>query len=164
MSKALLNRRGLSLIELVVTVAILSILASLAIPLAQNTARRMKEAELRRNLRVLRTAIDDFKKTYDKAVTEGKIPSTLDKSGYPENLKQLVEGYDFGGLYKTKKKFLRKVPVDPFNPPKDGEDPGWGLRSYADEPGSDIWGGEDLFDVYSLSKEKAIDGTFYKDW
>jgi general secretion pathway protein G len=158
------NRRGLSLIELIVTIAILSILASLAMPLAQNTAKRMKEAELRRNLRGMRTAIDDFKKSYDKAVTEGKLPSTLDKSGYPENLKQLVEGYDFGGLYSTKKKFLRRVPVDPFNPPEKGEEPVWGLRSYADDPESDIWGGEDVFDVYSLSKEAAIDGTAYKDW
>ena len=158
------NRSGLSLIELIVTIAILSILASLAMPLAQNTAKRMKEAELRRNLRGMRTAIDDFKKSYDKAVTEGKLPSTLDKSGYPENLKQLVEGYDFGGLYSTKKKFLRRVPVDPFNPPEKGEEPLWGLRSYADDPESDIWGGEDVFDVYSLSKEAAIDGTSYKDW
>jgi len=158
------NRSGLSLIELIVTIAILSILASLAMPLAQNTAKRMKEAELRRNLRSMRTAIDDFKKSYDKAVTEGKLPSTLDKSGYPENLKQLVEGYDFGGLYSTKKKFLRRVPVDPFNPPEKGEEPLWGLRSYADDPESDIWGGEDVFDVYSLSKEAAIDGTSYKDW
>jgi len=158
------NRCGLSLIELIVTIAILSILASLAMPLAQNTAKRMKEAELRRNLRSMRTAIDDFKKSYDKAVTEGKLPSTLDKSGYPENLKQLVEGYDFGGLYSTKKKFLRRVPVDPFNPPEKGEEPDWGLRSYADDPESDIWGGEDVFDVYSLSKEAAIDGTSYKDW
>lgn len=160
----MMNRRGLSLIELIVTIVILSILASLAIPLAQNTARRMKEAELRRNLRILRTAVDDFKKSYDKAVTEGKIPSILDKSGYPDNLKQLVDGYDFGGLYKTKKKFLRRVPTDPFNPPKDGGEPLWGLRSYSDEPGSEVWGGEDVFDVYSLSKEKAIDGTDYKDW
>ena len=158
------NRSGLSLIELIVTIAILSILASLAMPLAQNTAKRMKEAELRRNLRSMRTAIDDFKKSYDKAVTEGKLPSTLDKSGYPENLKQLVEGYDFGGLYSTKKKFLRRVPVDPFNPPEKGEEPIWGLRSYADDPESSIWGGEDVFDVYSLSKEAAIDGTSYKDW
>jgi general secretion pathway protein G len=158
------NRRGLSLIELIVTIAILSILASLAMPLAQNTAKRMKEAELRRNLRSMRTAIDDFKKSYDKAVTEGKLPSTLDKSGYPENLKQLVEGYDFGGLYSTKKKFLRRVPVDPFNPPEKGEEPIWGLRSYADDPESSIWGGEDVFDVYSLSKEAAIDGASYKDW
>ncbi len=158
------NRSGLSLIELIVTIAILSILASLAMPLAQNTAKRMKEAELRRNLRSMRTAIDDFKKSYDKAVTEGKLPSTLDKSGYPENLKQLVEGYDFGGLYSTKKKFLRRVPVDPFNPPEKDEEPLWGLRSYADDPESDIWGGEDVFDVYSLSKEAAIDGTSYKDW
>lgn len=160
----MMNRSGLSLIELIVTIAILTILASLAMPLAQNTSKRMKEAELRRNLRIMRTAIDDFKKCYDKAVTDGKIPSTLDKSGYPESLKQLVEGYDFGGLYSTKKKFLRRVPIDPFNPPEKGEPPLWGLRSYADDPESDVWGGEDVFDVYSLSEEKAIDGSDYKDW
>jgi prepilin-type N-terminal cleavage/methylation domain-containing protein len=95
---------GLTLIELVVTVAILSILASLVMPLTQMTARRVKEIELRRNLRIVRTAIDDFKKTYDKAVDEKKILASADKSGYPETLQQLVDGYDFGGLSKLQRK------------------------------------------------------------
>lgn len=155
---------GLTLIELVVTVAILSILASLVMPLSQMTARRVKEIELRRNLRIVRTAIDDYKKTYDKAVDEKKILASVDKSGYPETLQQLVDGYDFGGLVSYKKKFLRKIPADPFNPPKPGEEPKWTLRSYKDDPESTIWGGEDVYDIHSLSKETAIDGTKYNEW
>jgi general secretion pathway protein G len=155
---------GLTLIELVVTVAILSILASLIVPLTQMTARRVKEIELRRNLRIVRTAIDDFKKTYDRAVDEKKILASADKSGYPETLQQLVDGYDFGGLVSYKKKFLRKIPVDPFNPPKPGEEPKWTLRSYKDDADSTIWGGEDVYDLHSLSTETAIDGTKYNEW
>jgi len=155
---------GLTLIELVVTVAILSILASLVMPLTQMTARRVKEIELRRNLRIVRTAIDDFKKTYDKAVDEKKILASADKSGYPETLQQLVDGYDFGGLVSYKKKFLRKIPTDPFNPPKPGEEPKWTLRSYKDDADSTIWGGEDVYDIHSLSTETAIDGTKYNEW
>lgn len=158
------NSRGLTLIELVVTVAILGILASLAMPLSQMTATRIKEAQLRRNLRTIRTALDDFKKSYDKAVTDNKIISSLNKTGYPETLQQLVDGYDFGGLYSFKKKFLRRIPADPFNPPEKGEEPKWGLRAYTDEPGSSTWGGDDVFDVYSLSDNTAIDGTKYKEW
>ena len=111
----------------------------------------------------MRTAIDDFKKSYDKAVDDKKIVSTLNKSGYPETLRQLVDGYDFGGLYAYKKKFLRKIPVDPMNPPEPGEEPRWGLRSYSDEPDSNSWGGEDVYDVYSLSEGTALDGTKYRN-
>jgi general secretion pathway protein G len=165
MKMKLTNARGLSLIELIVTLVILTILASLIMPSAQMTAKRVKELELRRNLRVMRSAIDDFRKTYDRAVEEKKlIPSVNKPGGCPETLQQLVEGYDFGGLTNSKKKFLRKVPADPFNPPKPGEEPKWGLRSYSDKPDSTQWGGEDVFDVFSLSEETAIDGTKYKDW
>lgn len=159
-----LNSRGLSLIELVVTVTILAILAAVVLPSAQMTAKRLKELELRRELRTMRTALDDFKKTYDKAVDEKKIVASMNKSGYPETLQQMVEGYDFGGALNYKKKFLRRIPVDPFNPPKPGEEPKWGLRSYTDEPDSTSWGGEDVYDIYSLSEETAIDGSHYKDW
>ena len=158
------NNRGISLIELIVTMIILSLLALLILPSAQMTAKRNRELELRRDLRTIRTAIDDYKKNYDQAVTEKKITSTLDNSGYPETLQVLVDGYDFGGLVKYKKKFLRRIPVDPFNPPEPGAEPKWGLRSYEDEPDSSNWGGEDVYDVYSLSGETAIDGTKYKDW
>ncbi len=159
-----LNSRGLSLIELVVTVTILAILAAVVLPSAEMTAKRLKELELRRELRTMRTALDDFKKTYDKAVDEKKIVASMNKSGYPETLQQMVEGYDFGGALNYKKKFLRRIPVDPFNPPKPGEEPKWGLRSYTDEPDSTSWGGEDVYDIYSLSEETAIDGSHYKDW
>ena len=159
-----LNSRGLSLIELVVTITILAILAAIVLPSAQMTSKRLKELELRRELRTIRTAMDDFKKTYDKAVDEKKIIASMNKSGYPETLQQMVEGYDFGGAINYKKKFLRRIPVDPFNPPKPGEEPGWGLRSYTDEPDSTNWGGEDVYDIYSLSEETAIDGSYYKDW
>jgi general secretion pathway protein G len=159
-----LRNDGLSLVELVITLVILSVLASLILPSAQMSAKRMKEIELRRDLRIIRTALDEYKKAYDKAVEEKKILSSLNKSGYPETLQELVEGTDFGGAVSVKKKFLRKVPTDPFNPPKPGEEPQWGLRSYADSPDSTSWGGEDVYDVYSKSEETAIDGTKYKDW
>jgi general secretion pathway protein G len=158
------KNRGISLIELMVTLVILSILAALILPSAQMTMKRARELELRRDLRLLRTAIDDYKKNYDQAVTNHNILASPDKSGYPETLQVLVEGYDFGGLVNYKKKFLRKIPADPFNPPKPGEGPKWGLRSYADQPDSTNWGGEDIYDVYSQSEETAIDGTKYKDW
>lgn len=158
------NNRGISLIELIVTLIILSVLALLIIPSAQMTMKRNKELELRRDLRTIRTAIDNYKKNYDQAVNEKKIIPSQDKSGYPETLEELVDGYDFGGLVNYKKKFLRRIPVDPFNPPQPGEEPKWGLRSFKDEPDSTNWGGEDVFDVYSLSGDMAIDGTKYKDW
>jgi len=156
--------RGVSLIELVVTMTILAILASIVMPLMQMSAIRSREIELHHDLRVMRTAIDEFKKSYDKAVLENKIPQSLNKTGCPETLQQLVDGYDFGGLYSTKKKFLRRIPVDPMNPPRPGEEAKWGMRSYADKPDSSMWGGEDVYDVYSLSEGTAIDGTKYKDW
>lgn len=142
------------------TVAILGILASIVVPFSQMTVKRTRELELRRNLREIRMALDAYKKDYDELV---KIKS-LNKSGYPETLDKLVEGEDFGGASPLKKKYLRRVPQDPFNRPARGEKPQWGLRSYADDPESRNWGGEDVFDVYSLSEDTAIDGTNYKDW
>lgn len=161
------GQSGVSLIELVVTMVILGVLAGLIMPSVQIAGRRLKEVELRRNLRVIRAALDEFKKANDKAVDEKKKLVTLNESGYPKTLKVLVEGYDFGGVGTTttsKKKFLRRIPPDPFNPPKPGEEPKWGIRSYTDEPDSRISNEEDVYDVFSLSEETAIDGTKYKDW
>ena len=164
MRRILDNNRGLSLIELVVTMVILGILASLILPSAQMTSTRMKELELKRNLREIRAALDDYKKNYDQAVDQKKIVPSLNKpAGYPETLKVLVDGYDFGGLVNYKKKFLRRIPDDPFHPVKEGE-PKWGMRSYEDEPDSNSWGGQNVYDVFSLSTGTAIDGTKYKDW
>lgn len=165
MGKIRNDNSGLSLVELIVTLTILAVLASLILPSALMTGKRTKEIELRRNLRTMRSAIDEFKKSSEKITAAGgPPPSGVSKSGYPKTLEQLVEGTDFGDAAGTRKKFLRRIPVDPFHPtPKDGA-PEWGLRSYADDPDSTIWGGEDVFDVYSLSEETAIDGTKYKDW
>ena len=163
MRKILQDNRGLSLIELVVTMVILTMLASLILPSAQLASKRTKELELRRNLREIRTAIDDYKKNYDKVQSDQKTGQVINKSGYPATLEVLVEGDDFGGLVKEKKKFLRRIPRDPFYQAQEGE-PAWGMRSYADEPDSTTWGKEDVFDVYSLSQGVAIDGTKYKDW
>lgn len=164
MFKHLDNNRGLSLIELVVTMVILGILTSMIIPSARMTSIRLKELELKQSLREIRSALDEYKKNYDKAVEEKKIIPSLNKpAGYPETLQVLVDGYDFGGLVGYKKKFLRRIPTDPFHPVKEGE-PAWGMRSYEDEPDSSSWGGQDVFDVYSLSDGTALDGTKYKDW
>ncbi len=158
------STRGVTLVELIIAVTLLALLASAILPFGRMTAKRTKELELRRNLRVIRLAIDDYKKAYDKAVEQKKIIVTLQASGYPKTLELLVEGDDFGGLYGTKRKFLRRIPPDPMNPPKPGQPPQWGMRSYNDQPDSSSWGKEDLFDVYSLSDEVAIDGSSYKDW
>lgn len=158
------SRRGVTLVELIVVMTILTILASIVMPMTQMTARRTRELELHQNLRIIRTAIDDYKKTYDKAVDEKKILPSLNKSGYPESLQQLVDGYDFGGLYTTKKKFLRRIPPDPMMIAQPGQETKWGMRSYADQPDSSSWGGEDVYDVYSLNEGTAIDGTKYKEW
>ncbi|MDD2336693.1 MAG: type II secretion system protein [Geobacteraceae bacterium] len=158
------GKKGVTLLELIIAISILTILVAGIVPLTRMTAKRTREIELRQNLRIMRTAIDTFKKSYDKAVDDKKIVTTANKSGYPETLRQLVDGYDFGGLYAYKKRFLRKIPIDPMNPPEPGEEPQWGLRSYSDEPDTPSWGGEDVYDVYSLSKGTALDGTKYREW
>ena len=166
MNKVRSDNSGVSLIELIVTMVILSILATLILPSVQMTSKRTKELELRRDLRVIRSAIDDFKKSADKPVGAGlPPPAGLSKTGCPTTLGQLVEGTDFGDVNGVKKKFLRRIPVDPFHPVmgKDGA-PEWGRSSYTDSPDSTMWGGDDVYEVYSLSEDTAIDGTKYKDW
>ncbi|WP_432821061.1 type II secretion system protein [Trichloromonas sp.] len=156
------NPRGLTLVELLIAMAILSILAAAVLPVAEVTVRRSKEIELRRNLREIRTAIDAYKADYDKAVEENTLPggATLGDSGYPEDLETLVKGKDWGGASKEKRKYLRRIPQDPF----DEYDEGWGLRSYADDADSTVWGGDDIYDVYSQSTATALDGTLYNTW
>jgi general secretion pathway protein G len=155
MSKFIGNRNGVTLIELIAAMAIISILATGILPLSVITYKRTKEIELRQNLRIIRKAIDKYKRLVD----EEKIQKDALDSGYPKDLNVLVEGVNLKGPVPKKAKFLRRIPKDPLT--EDGE---WGLRSYTDEPDSEIWGGQDVYDVYSTSDREALDGTYYKDW
>lgn len=149
------NTNGITLIELIVTMVIMAILAMAVLPLSRITYKRSKEIELRQNLRIIREAIDEYKRLVD----EQKISKQAMSSGYPESLEILVKGVDLQGPVTVKQKFLRRIPIDPMT--DDGE---WGLRSYSDEPDSNIWGGQDVYDVYSKSDETALDGSHYRDW
>jgi general secretion pathway protein G len=151
--------QGYSFIELIVVTSILMILASIAVPLSQVTATRMREAELRRGLREMRTAIDRFK----DAVDQGLIPATEiepGSEGYPDDLDTLVEGVSVANDASGRKlKFLRRVPIDPMVPGQD-----WGKRSYQDRPDSRSWGRQNVYDVFTTSEATALDGTKYRDW
>ncbi|MFZ7126610.1 MAG: type II secretion system protein [Desulfobacterales bacterium] len=147
--------RGVTLIELIIAMAILAILMSGILPLSVMTYKRTQEFELRQNLRLIRDAIDGYKKASD----EGRIPVDAGASGYPPTLEVLVKGVETMDPVPTRLKFLRRIPKDPMT--EEGE---WGLRAYADEPDSEIWGGEDVYDVYSQSDEEALDGSSYRDW
>ncbi len=146
---------GFTLIEMIATIAIISILATGIIPLSQVVYKRTKEMELRNNLRLIRTALDEYKKFVD----QGIIPKGATGNGYPETLEILVTGVDLQTQTGGRKKFLRRIPMDPVT--KEGE---WGLRSYADDYDSTIWGGQDVYDIYCLSDKQAIDGTYYSNW
>lgn len=154
------DQRGLTLLEILIAMAILAVLAAAVLPMAEVTVKRNKEIELRRSLRMIRTAIDEYKADFDKAVAEKKIIPALGETGYPEELEDLVEGDDWGGLYPYKRKYLRRIPRDPF----DRYDDGWGLRGYTDGPDSFVWNGEDVYDVYSQSEGIALDGSYYNTW
>jgi len=160
--KLLRTRCGVSLLELVVTITILGILAAGVMPLIRNTTIRSKEIELRRNLRIIRIAIDDYKKTFDK-MPDGPLKTG---SGYPKELQELVDGHDFGDVKIGNVKFLRRKVLNPLNPKSSEDDKwGWELRSYKDKPESTSWGKEDVYDVYATNEDIiALDGTKYKEW
>jgi general secretion pathway protein G len=153
------NERGYTFIEVIVVSAILLILASAVMPLAQVTAQRQREAELHRSLREMRTALDKFK----DAVDTGQIAaSELEpgNEGYPPDLETLVDGINAANDASGRKlKYLRRIPIDPMT---NGMD--WGLRSYQDKPDATTWGGKNVFDVYTKSTGTALDGTKYRDW
>ena len=144
--------RGFTLIELIVATAILVILTGMALPLARVTIKREREHELRRDLWEVRDAIDRYKDAADRGAFQTKVGT----EGYPPDLETLVNGLDVGG---KKVRFLRRIPVDPMTGTNE-----WGLRSMADDPASDSWGGQNVFDVYTKSQATALDGTSYKDW
>ena len=146
------GQRGLTLIELIVTVAILAVLAAAAVPVARFQVKRVKERELRRYLWEMRDAIDHYKDAADKGAFQTKV----DSQNYPPDLETLVNGVDV----QTKKvRFLRRIPIDPMTGHAE-----WGLRSMQDDPNSDSFGGQSVFDVYSKSTGTALDGTKYSDW
>lgn len=158
--RTLKNCRGLTLIEMLITMVILAVLAAAVMPLAEMSVRRSKEIELRRALRQVRTAIDTYKADFDRAVKEKKIISAINETGYPRELEDLLTGESWGGMYEYKRKYLRRIPVDPF----DEYEQGWGLRAYSDEPDSRVYGGGDIYDIYSQSEGVALDGTYYNTW
>ena len=154
MRVSLRSQKGFTLSELVMVVALIAILSTMVLPVAKFTVKRRKETELRLALRQMRTAIDEYKRLSD----QGMIPVKIGGEGYPEELEELVEGVELVGQ-ETKRKFLRRIPMDPMT--KEVE---WGLRSYQDDWDSTSWGGENVYDVFSLSESVALDGTEYKDW
>jgi general secretion pathway protein G len=150
--------RGFTYLELLATVAILLVLASAIMPTARVVRTRQKEIELRRALRMVRTAID----RYHDAVRQGMIGGTdvkLGSEGYPPDLDVLVKGVSQVGKIDVKLKFLRRVPFDPMTGKAD-----WGKRCYQDEPDARGWCGDNVWDVYSLSEGKGLDGSKYKEW
>ena len=147
-----LRERGLTFVELIVTVAILSILALAAVPVARFQIKREKERELRRDLWSMRDAIDKYKDAADRGAFQTKV----DSQNYPPDLETLVNGVDVQG---KKLKFLRRIPVDPMTGKSE-----WGLRSMQDDPDSDSFGGQNVFDVYTKSQGTALDGTKYATW
>ena len=146
------QQSGLTLVELIIVIAVLGVLAVMLLPMVRINAKRDKERELRRDLWEMRSAIDRYKDLADKNSFQTKV----DSFGYPPDLDTLVKGQDVHGV---KIKFLRRLPVDPMT----GKDE-WGLRSMQDEPDSDSWGGQNVFDVYSKSEGTGLDGNKYKDW
>ena len=153
------SQRGLSYIELLVAAMVLLILAGAVIPLTRWDHKRRAEARLKVTLQMMRDAIDQYKKYAD----EGLIMLTdVEQMGYPKDLEELVEGVEIGDPQSPESKtiiFLRKIPEDPIT----GETE-WGLRSYQDDWDADSWGGENVYDVYSLSIGVALDGSYYSEW
>jgi general secretion pathway protein G len=157
-----MRNRGFTIIELVITVGIISLLATAVVPSAQLVYQRERESELRASLRTIRTAIDAYKRASDT----GRIKKELDKSGYPPDLQSLVDGVEDAGSPKEGVKiyFLRRLPRDPFCP--DATTPAadtWGLRTYASPP-DDPQAGDDVYDVHSRSSRMGLNGVPYHDW
>ena len=151
--------RGYTFVELLVVATIVLILASAIMPLAKVTATRTREAELRRSLRELRTAIDRYKDAADVGQI-GSLDLKVGSENYPPDLQTLVNGVTAANDATGRKlKYLRHIPVDPMTRGTE-----WGMRSYQDKPDSTRWGGQNVFDVYTTIDAKALDGTKYREW
>ncbi|HSY14129.1 MAG TPA: type II secretion system protein [Verrucomicrobiae bacterium] len=147
-----LSSRGFTMVELLVAMTILMVLTAVAAPVVRISIQRSKERELRRDLWEMRDAIDRYKDAADRGAFQTKV----DSQGYPPDLDTLVKGVDTNG---KKIRFLRRIPVDPMT----GKDE-WGMRSMQDDPESDSWSGDSVFDVYTKSEGTGLDGTKYKTW
>jgi len=148
----MMKTRGFTLVEMIAAITILMILTGMAVPLARVTIKRERERELRHALWEMRDAIDRYKDAADRGAFQIKLGS----EGYPPDLQTLVDGVDTNG---KKLRFLRHIPVDPMT-----GDTEWGMRSMQDDPTSDSWDGNNVFDVYTKSTGTGLDGTKYKDW
>ncbi|PYU79288.1 MAG: general secretion pathway protein GspG [Acidobacteria bacterium] len=153
--RTFLSEDGMTLLELIIACAILLILSSAALPIAKYTVIRQKEAELHRDLREIKDAIDRYKDAADR----NQIRVEIGSEGYPPDLETLVKPIQLGAGSDMKIRFLRKIPVDPMTGQAE-----WGLRAVQDDPDSTSWGGKNVFDVYSKSTGTALDGTKYSDW
>jgi general secretion pathway protein G len=143
---------GFTLLELIIATTILLILSTMAVPMARLSIKREKERRLRADLWEMRDAIDRYKLDADRNAFQTKV----DSQGYPPDLETLVKGVDVQG---KKVRYLRKLPIDPMTGTTE-----WGMRSMQDDPDSDSFGGQSVFDVYTKSQDEALDGTKYKDW
>jgi general secretion pathway protein G len=146
------RERGFTLLELIIATAILLVLSTMVVPLARLSITREKERMLRNDLWQMRDAIDRYKDAADQQ----KFQTKVDSQNYPPDLETLVKGVDVQG---KKVRFLRQIPIDPMTGTTE-----WGMRSMQDDPDSDSWGGQSVFDVYTKSQGTGLDGTKYKDW
>jgi general secretion pathway protein G len=146
-------QRGFTLLEMIAVITILLILMGAAVPIMKVSVRRQREVDLRHDLWEIRTAIDRYKDAADKNAFQIKLGS----EGYPPDMDTLVNGVEIAGGKKLR--FLRRKPIDPMTGNSD-----WGMRSMQDDPQSDSWGGQNIFDVYSKSTGTALNGSKYKDW
>jgi general secretion pathway protein G len=147
------GQRGVTLLEMIVVITILLILMGAAVPVMKVTVKRQREVDLHRALWEMRGAIDRYKDAADRNAFQVKLGT----EGYPPDLDTLVNGVEIAGGKKLR--FLRRIPKDPITGTTD-----WGLRSMQDDPQSDSWGGQNVFDVYTKSTGTGLDGTKYKDW
>ncbi len=152
------QEKGFTYLELIIATVILAVLAAAVVPVAEVTMKRTKEMELRRALRTIRNAIDKYKENVDLGLIGG-TDVELGSEGYPKELEVLVEGVTQIGSVDKKLKFLRRIPKDPMTNSTE-----WGIRAYQDDPDSNIWSGQNVYDVFSTSRGTALDGTKYSDW
>jgi general secretion pathway protein G len=149
---------GFTLLELIITLAILSILVGMAMPVMRNNIKRQREVELRHNLRELRIALEKFRADAEKGLFI-ELESDRFKDFYPTKLEYLVEGMRMRGTVDKTKRYLRRIPRDPMTNSTE-----WGLRSTEDDPDSTSWGGENIYDVFTKSSDTALNGTKYVEW